>query len=197
MSMVLGILHAKDLGTFGETFAIEEQSLVEVISSKLKALESSGKLETHQKQIQEKAFQGLQTPAAVEGITDTKEPRTLEYDPSIVVTQDLKDSKGEVFHQKGKRINPLHTRSFTKPLLFIDGTNKVHVTWAIFHIQKNPQAKIILVKGNPFELMKEHDVNIYFDQGGLLVKKLGITHVPARVVQQGDKLLILEELPDA
>ena len=52
--------------------------------------------------------------------------------------------------------------------------------------------KLILTKGAPLALMEELKAPVYFDQGGFLVKKLGIHHVPAIVTQEKLRLRIEE-----
>lgn len=186
----------KDHGTYGETFSIQEKSLLEVIREKLQKLSDSGQLEKHQQKILKSAKQKIKQPEPVVGIVKTKIARTFTYDPSITVPYDLKDHKGQIFHKKGTSVNPLETHSMRCTVLFIDGDDPDQVAWAKgFHkvVGENYKPKIILVKGSPLELSKSHHIPIYFDQGGTLVKKLGITQVPAKVSQK-DKVLQIEEI---
>jgi conjugal transfer pilus assembly protein TraW len=182
---------AKHLGTFGETFNILEEDLLEVITQKLKSLESSGELVKQQSLIQEKMKEKVQRPTPVAGITHTKISKEFTYDPSLTVPYDLKDHNGIIFVKAGTRVNPLDSHQLSKTLLFIDGDDEPQVHWAMQ--QEQDKHKIILVKGQPFKLMDLHSRTFYFDQGGHLVKKLGITQVPARVRQKG-KVLKIEEL---
>jgi conjugal transfer pilus assembly protein TraW len=62
------------------------------------------------------------------------------------------------------------------------------VKWAL-----SQEGKIVLVQGTPLLLTKEHKRTFFFDQGGVLVKKLGLSKVPARVSQK-DKVLLVEEI---
>jgi conjugal transfer pilus assembly protein TraW len=192
----LGALSAKDLGVFGETFPIQERSLIQVIQEKLQKLQDSGALTSYQIQIQKRIKQGLENPQAVEDVTTTLIPRIFTYDPSLVLSEDLKDHQGEVFYKAGTRINPLAIKPLTKSLLYIDGFNFKQLAWAERYIKEDPQAKVILVKGSPFKLMESMKRPIYFDQAGVSVKKFGIRHVPARVYQKGEVLEISEELAD-
>lgn len=185
-------LSARDLGTFGETFPILEENLLVFIQGKLSILQSSGELEKHQKLIREKVVKKIERPEAVEGLTRTKEFREFYYDPSITVPYDLKDHNGIVFHKAGTTINPLDSHHLKQPLLFIDADDSEQVNWV--RNVKDSLSKIILVKGAPFELMKILESPVYFDQGGTIVKKLGIKQVPARVQQDDKKLLITEVL---
>lgn len=186
-------LCAKDLGVFGTLFPIEENNLIEVIQTRLAKLQQEGTLEKHQQNIQSKVKKKIERPQAVEGIIHTVQPRTYTFDPSIIVTQDLKDHQGTVFYQKGQRVNPLESRGLTKPLLFIDGDESSHLTWVFFMLKRHPLAKVILVKGAPLQMMKDLGIQVFFDQFGKITQKLGIKQVPAIVTQDG-LLLKIEEV---
>lgn len=198
LMMISGLCAAevKDHGIYGETFPVQEKSLLEVIREKLQKLSDSGQLEDHQQKIVKSAKQKIHRPEPVIGIVKTKTARTFTYDPSITVPYDMKDHKGQIFHKKGTRVNPLETHSMRCSLLFIDGDDSDQVVWAKgFHevIGEIHKPKIILIKGSPLELSEAHNIPMYFDQGGTLVNKLGITQVPAHLSQK-DKILQIEEI---
>ncbi|MBY0281124.1 MAG: type-F conjugative transfer system protein TraW [Alphaproteobacteria bacterium] len=180
----------KDFGVVGTTFEIIEENLLEVIENKLKKLNEDGSLQKHQQKIVLETQEKIKRPKPVAGIQHTKETRSFIYDPSLTVPYDLKDHQGKIFHAKGTKVNPLDSKSLSKPLVFIDGDDFSQVSWAI---GQEPYALIILTNGSPFELMEKLDHPIYFDQEGTLTKKLGILQVPARVTQQ-EKHLLIEEL---
>lgn len=184
-----GPVLARNLGTFGETFPIQEENLLSFIQAKLSRLQQSGELEQHQIAVVRRVTKSIQTPTPVEGLITTKQARTFYYDPSIQVPYDLKDHKEVVFQKAGTRFNPLELYSLKRPLLLINGEDLGQVDFAKSQ-KDNP--KIILVKGAPIALMKEQSKPIYFDQGGALVRKLGIKQVPAKVVQEGKQLVISE-----
>jgi len=186
----------KDLGTYGETFPIQEKSLLKIIKEKLQKLSESGKLKDHQTTITKKAKEQLNRPPAIKSLQKTTQPRSFIYDPSIIVPYDLKDHKGRVFHPKGTRVNPLDSHSFRYPFLFVDGDDESQVAWAIQqHQAANAlhKPKIVLVQGAPLELSRKLSLPVYFDQSGILVKKFGITQMPARVSQK-ERALIVEEV---
>jgi conjugal transfer pilus assembly protein TraW len=185
---------AKNLGVFGETFEISEKDLLEHIFSRLKVLQEGGKLEEEQKKITERIEEMILHPQPISGITHTQERREYQFDPTITVTRDLSDHRGQVFAKKGEEFNPLDRINFSKPLLFIDGEDEKQVQWAISKIKGNPFSKLILVKGAPLDLEKRLNREIYFDQHGVLTAKLGIKHVPAIVFQKpGAKALTVVE----
>ena len=80
-----------DFGVMGEVFPILEQNLIEVIMQKLNKLQADGKLEVYQKQIQDRVKNGIERPNPVKDIIHTQTPRSYTFDPSIVVSKDLKD----------------------------------------------------------------------------------------------------------
>lgn len=185
-----------DLGTYGETFPIHETNLLDIIKAKLQKLLESGKLEDHQNIIAKKAKEQLNHPTPVKGLSKTTNPRSFTHDPSITVPYDLKDHEGRVFQAKGTKVNPLDTQEFKHPFLFVDGDDEEQVAWAICQHQTaetTKKPKIVLVQGTPIELSKKLNLPFYFDQAGVLVKKLGINQVPALVSQKA-KVLLIEEI---
>lgn len=190
--------NAQDLGVFGETFEIAEEDLLQHMMGKLKKMEQRGDMKIAQKQIQEKIRQNIEKPKAVQGITETKKEREFKFDPTITVTQDLADHNGKIFARAGEQFNPLDRVKMT-PMLFIDGNSGKQVSWALKKIEdrkifRHDFAKIVLVKGSPFDLQEKLNRQIYFDQQGLLTKKLGIEHIPAIVFQNPwEKVLTIRE----
>ena len=113
---------------------------------------------------------------------------------SVTQNKCPKCHKGNVFVKAGSVINPLNTHQLQNALIFIDGDDQLQINWVLQQPQKS---KIILVGGSPFDLMEVYERTFYFDQGGQLVKKLDIHHVPARVSQEGTKLKIEEVVVEA
>jgi conjugal transfer pilus assembly protein TraW len=117
-----------------------------------------------------------------------------------VAPQDITDHRGQLIHAKGTKINPLETVSLSQDLIFFDGDDEEQVAWVKGKMSidgpqdssSSKQYKVILVKGPPLSLSEEWGLPIFFDQGGVLTKKLGITHVPALVSQEGLHLRIEE-----
>lgn len=190
--MQLGELSAKDFGTQGTTYVIEEEDPITLIQQKLKTMEESGDLKRHNQELHKKTKSSIERPNPVEGITRATETRVFYYDPSYRVPEDLKDHFGQVFAKKGTIINPLDTIGLAQELVFIDSDDEDQKTWAINKASQD-YVKIILVTGAPLALSEELKSPVYFDQAGILTKKLGITHIPA-VVSQSELQLRVEEI---
>ncbi len=180
---------SKDLGTVSKVLSIKEQSLIEVIQHRLNELQSKGGLEKHQQEIQKRAVASVERPKAAEGITQARAYASKLYDPSIVMSEDIKDAQGKIIIKKGTKYNPLDDMSFGEPLLFIDGDDSEQVQWSL-----TQKGKKVLVKGAPLKLARHFKTHFYFDQGGGLTQKLGIDVVPAKVSQK-DKHLLIESIP--
>lgn len=182
---------ARDLGTHGVIYPIEEEDPIALIQSKLKRMERSGELERRHQELQQKTKAGIERPKPVEGTTKACENRVFYFDPTYVVKEDLKDHTGRVFYKKGTKINPLETVTLSQNLLFFDGDDDEQVAFAKEKLNES-SVRLILIKGAPLALSEKLKIPVYFDQGGLLIKKLGIHHVPAFVTQKELHLRIEE-----
>ena len=191
MSAVLTPVCAKDFGVHGTISEIAEEDPIVLIQKKLKTLDENGELETHKQGLQKKAKTSVERPKPVAGLSRGTKGRIFYFDPSYIVPQDLKDHLGRVFAKKGSRINPLETISWNQTLLFFDGDDVEQKVWVEAQLRAAP-IKLILIKGEPLVLSEEWKQPVFFDQGGILTKKLGIKHVPARVTQDGLRLKIEE-----
>ena len=83
--------------------------------------------------------------------------------------KDITDHEGKVLIKGGTKVNPLDYVQWRNPVLFINGHNEDQVNWA-----ENQTGKIVLVEGKPFEVHKRLQRWIYFDQGGIAVKRFTI-----------------------
>ncbi len=172
---------AKDFGKLGHTYEIAERNILEVINERLKKVD----MKKIQEEAKTKTRQYVERPREVKGVTNAEEDREYHFDPTYTLQEDIKDDKGNIIHKAGVKINPLEHVSLREDLIFIDGDNASQVKFALEYPKK---AKIILIKGSPLKLQKEHKVWIYFDQDGFLTGKLGVKHIPAIVFQ--DKVLL-------
>jgi conjugal transfer pilus assembly protein TraW len=187
---------AQNLGTHGVIYPIEEVNPIQIIQQKLKAMDDSGELKQRNIELQKKAQASIERPKPVESITRTTSSCIFIYDPAYVVKEDIYDQQGQIFAKKGKKINPLKNISLAQNLIFFDGDDPEQLSWAKEQLLTNTEIKpirLILVRGGPLKLAEELNVPIYFDQGGILTKKLGIEHVPA-VVRQENLHLKIEEI---
>ena len=189
------LARAEDLGTIGPTYAIEEPHLLTAIEQQLRAKQASGELARLEAEAKRRIVDAIEHPAPLPGITRAERPRSFYFDPSIVVSENITDAKGNILVAAGTRQNPLAVVSLSKHLLFFDGRDQAQVAWARDAVARfEGKVKPILVAGSYLALMQRWQLPVYFDQQGALTRKLGITHVPALVSQEGLRLRI-DELP--
>lgn len=193
---ILNTAFARALGTHGVIYPIEEQDPILLIQQKLKGMDESGELKRRNVELQKKTRASIERPKPAQGITRAPKGHVFFYDPTYLVKEDLYDHQGHKFAQKGDRINPLETVSLSRELIFFDGDDEEQLAWVKVQLNQPKDAKplkLILVKGMPLKLAEELGIPVYFDQRGILTKKLGITHVPA-VVSQDKLQLRVEEI---
>ncbi len=111
------------------------------------------------------------------------------FDPTITLKEEIVDNKGKIVIPKKTVYNPLDNHSLKNPLLFLNGEDQGHISWAM---EQEEEAVWVLTKGNPFELGEQLGKSIKFDQGGVIAKRMAIKYIPAKVVQEGKKLKIEE-----
>ena len=180
---------ARDYGQRGTVFPVIERDLLEQIHSRLTQMERSGETARLNEDLKRRTIARVNRPDPVAGIVRASEARRWQFDPTITLAADIRGAKGELIHAAGTRVNPLDSVGLRADLLFLDGDDPEQLAWAL---KQDADAKLILVKGAPLELMKARQRRFYFDQGGKLTERFGIRSVPARVRQQGRLLEISE-----
>lgn len=197
--VIIGILlfvglkrvNAEDFGVIGKTWDIKEKDAIVEIQDYLKSM-PPGELDEHNQIIKKKAEEKIRNPNPI-NVKRTEVARVFSYDPSLVLKEDLKDAKGVVFHKKGTRVNPLDTVSMKYEVIFFDARDDEQLEY-VLNSYNDSEIKpvLILTGGSPIEIEEKYQIDAYFDQKGLLIKKFGIRQVPAVIAQDGKVLNIRE-----
>ena len=197
--LVLGLMlgatgaRAMDLGVIGPTYEISEPHLLQMIEQRLREKERSGELGRLEAQARERGIATVKNPPPVTGLRATEAVRTFYFDPSFTLDRNLLGPQGELLFAAGTRKNPLEVVSLSRHLLFFDARDPRQVGRARQLIARyQGRVKPILVGGSYLALMQSWHVPVYYDQQGLLTRRLGITQVPALVSQDGLRLRIDE-----
>ena len=181
--------HARNLGVRGATWPVAEPDLLAAIEARLVEMERSGELARLQRQARERARMKLEEPDPVPGIAPATEERSRLFDPAITVARDIRTPDGALIAAAGTRVNPLERTVLARDLLFVDGRREAEIAWALAH--ERP-AKIVLLAGRPLDLMRRHGRPFFFDTGGRLAARFGISLTPVLVAQDGTQLRIAE-----
>lgn len=184
-------IHARDYGQHGAVFPVIEKDLLAVIHQRLLTMKASGAIDRANRQLAARTEARVRRPDRVPGIAAAASTRRWTIDPTIVVAKDLRDARGTVIVSAGTRVNPLDTVPLRQKLVFLDGDDPQQLAWVRAHTTAL-SAKLILVGGSPFDLMKAEKRRFYFDQAGTLTRHFSIRAVPALVEQQGRRLHVTE-----
>ena len=197
--LVLGLMlgatgaRAMDLGVIGPTYEISEPHLLQMIEQRLREKERSGELGRLEAEARERGIATVKNPPPVTGLRPTDTMRTFYFDPSFTLDRNIFGPQGELLFAAGTRKNPLEVVSLSRHLLFFDARDPRQVGRARQLIALyQGRVKPILVGGSYLDLMQSWHVPVYYDQQGLLTRRLGITQVPALVSQEGLRLRIDE-----
>ena len=197
--LVLGLMlgaagvRAMDLGVIGPTYEISERHLLQMIEQRLREKERSGELGRLEAEARKRGIATVKNPPPVTGLRPTDTMRTFYFDPSFTLDRNIFGPQGELLFAAGTRKNPLEVVSLSRHLLFFDARDPRQVGRARQLIALyQGRVKPILVGGSYLDLMQSWHVPVYYDQQGLLTRRLGITQVPALVSQDGLRLRIDE-----
>ena len=177
----------------GPHYAVDEPDMLTWIERRLAAKQASGELAARIDAATASARRLLEQPPALEHITRAATRRTGFYDPSYTADRNIYDHEGGVLVAAGTRVNPLAQVGLRRPLIFFDARDPDQAAFARRYLDsQDGRARPILTGGSYVDLMRRWQVPVYYDQRGLLVRRLGIRHVPAIVAQDGLRLRIDE-----
>jgi conjugal transfer pilus assembly protein TraW len=185
--------YATDLGTLGPTYDIVEPHLLQMIEQRLREKERSGELARVEQEARNRGIDSVRQPLAIAGLRTTQVPRTIFYDPTYTLDRNILGAKGELLFAAGTKANPLDVVTLSRRLLFFDARDARQVRRARELIALyEGKVKPILTGGSYLDLMSSWRIPVYYDQQGLLTRRLGISQVPALVSQEGRRLRIDE-----
>lgn len=185
--------YAIDLGNYGPTWPIAEPDFVEDLTNRVAAKVDSGEWAKIQSEAQQRILTNVRTPPPVEGLSVAQQARSWLFDPSIVLSESITDHEGRILFPAGLRVNPLEVVSLTEPLLFFDARDVRQIETAARLVDEYEGfVTPILVGGSWADLAQAWERQIFFDQQGVMVARLGIERVPTLVTQDGMALRLTE-----
>jgi conjugal transfer pilus assembly protein TraW len=177
---------ALDLGATGPTYGIREPHLLADIQRRLREKERSGELGRLMEEARARGVESVRSPAPVSGLSVTSRTRSYYVDPTFTLDRNVVDAQGRLMFAAGTRKNPLEIVSLSKRLLFFDARDPRQVAHARRLMSTHgSRVKPILTGGSYLDLMKAWRTPVYYDQQGVLTRRLGLQHVPAVVSQEG------------
>lgn len=177
---------ALDLGVIGPTYGIQEPHLLADIQRRLREKERSGELRRLMEEARSRGVDAVRSPVPVSGLSVTPRARSYYVDPTFTLDRNVIDAQGGLMFAAGTRKNPLEIVSLSKRLLFFDARDPRQVARARQLVSTDgSRVKPILTGGSYLDLMKAWRTPVYYDQQGILTRRLGLRHVPAMVSQEG------------
>jgi len=196
LSIIPALALASDFGVVGPTYDIAERDLIEVMKERFRRLEQTGEMHKLEERYKAKVVDAVERPRPIPGISPTQTARTYFVDPTWMLDRNVVDEKGQVLFPAGTRVNPLDYAPLTQTLLFFDQRERSQVAFAKrFLAEAKARVKPILVGGEPLKLMRQWKREIFYDQGGVLSRKLLLKQVPALITQDGNRLRVDEIRP--
>jgi len=182
--------------SIGPTRPIVEPNMLDEIQTELKKKEANGDLERFQKDFEARTRHSIEEPKGVASVTTTTRPRVFHVDPTWTAASTVTTPDGKTIVEAGQTVNPLDYITWSRKFFFFDGRDPRQIAKAAEIITREGGAvRAIMVAGRPLDLTREWKRQIYFDQGGTLVRKLNIRQVPALVQQDGKRLRVEEMMP--
>jgi conjugal transfer pilus assembly protein TraW len=184
-----------DLGVIGPVYPIQEPDMLRAIEARLREKARTGELARLEREGIARAERTLREPRPVDGLRRAVKARVSYFDPSVAFEQEVRGPDGQSLVPAGTRVNPLDYVALSSALLFLDARDQDQVRHGVTLLARHKgRLKPILVGGSYVELTRAWRTRVYYDQGGVLVGRLGIQQVPALVTQEGKRLRI-EEIP--
>lgn len=183
---------AQSLGVIGEVFPVAEKSFIALIEERLSALNASGEWKVLNQRWVQQVAEHTNRPKAL-GLERIKKTRKHYYIPEVILAQDIVDAQGTLLYPKGTHVNALEKSSSYNPCwLFFNADDQAQQNWAQIQKRSCSNPKLILTGGAINEAEQRLNSVIYFDQEGRITQRLHISHVPAKVTRNNNRLLIVE-----
>ena len=174
----------------GPLYAISEPDLLTVIEATVRRRQADGTLADELNAAQVRARAYVAEPPPVLGLRRARTTTSSLFDPSVRLDRDVVDAAGTIRYPAGTQVNPLAHVQLAGRLVFFDARDPGQVNLAIALLSEDVHTRAILVGGSPAQFWERSGAQPYFDQGGMLVSRLGIVAVPAIVTQEGQALRI-------
>lgn len=201
LGLVLGLaltapgLRAAPYEAIGPVYPIAERDALQVLQARMARQVTPERLARWRARQSEQARLRTLEPIPVAGLARASARVRRVFDPALEVPDAITDADGRTVVPAGARINPLAVLSLTRRLAFFDARDPEQVQ-AIERLlaRGGTPVKPVAVGGAWLPLARRWSRPVYFDQQGLLSRRLQLGAVPALVFQEGQHLVV-EEIP--
>ena len=189
---ICGTALAADLGRYGSAYNIAEKDGEDQLKGAVHAALSNGGQERLLAGAQKRTYDYLNNLPPLPNIRAASKNAVRFEDLSVVVNQNIKDTKGRIVVSAGTRVNPLTVKPLTKKFYFIDGRDQKQLE--LVKQTAGARDSIILTAGSVFKSQEYLHRSVFIDQNpaGVLSTRMKITVAPSIASQSGSNLKIEE-----
>lgn len=183
-----------DLGVFGPTRPVVEESIINTIQSRLANYDWES-----QKKKTVASFWGRQN---FESLPAASEDKVWYINPTVRVQNDVVNPRGVVLARAGQIINPLDTPMGHQSFVAFDANDKRQVEWAMTYVAKAKKASPVMVMSSQLdksrgwehmaELRKGFQSEIYMLPKEL-IKRFNLTALPVHISPDMSKKVLKVE----
>jgi conjugal transfer pilus assembly protein TraW len=128
--------HHGDLGAYGPTVAVAEADLLELLRTRVAALDGEG--------LRARVLERFWDRVAFVALPEASEARERRLDPTVVATEALHAPDGTVLVRAGEAVNPLARLPFSRRLVVFDATRPAQVEAARRLAAEDPRRAVLL-----------------------------------------------------
>ncbi|MBW8191290.1 hypothetical protein K0504_09600 [Neiella marina] len=132
-----GAQSSLDLGVVGATYDIDETNLIDLARQRYDAIDWKAK--------QRQAYERFWKHQTFHFLPDAVDSRDFWIDPTMRVTSDIVDVRGNTLAAKGQVINPLLDAPYQLNIVVFDATNPQQTEWAQRQVRTYTKGKVIAV----------------------------------------------------
>lgn len=184
---------SENLGRIGNTNRITEVDARQYLEEEIAKQSKSGTRLQDSSRKAAAAFLAELPP--IEGIGRAERNRTRFVDTTLVLDRDVTDEKGNVLVRAGTRLDPMQRAELDGVLFVLDGRDPLQVAMLQRLWRSNVTAHPVLVAGSHTALSQRFQRAFYYDYGGAITTRFGVTKVPAIVGQDGTRIRVEEVKP--
>jgi len=171
-------------GIWGMLYPVKEESVVNYFRSKLAEV-----LKRYEEQGKNINLEKLYTLDKYTGMfPNAKEERKRCFDPSIELSKNIYDIKGNLLFEAGTVVNPLDFVNIGKYIV-INGNDDKQLEYAM----KGDYDLIMITEGNAKKIADKYNKIVYF-VNDLIIKRLKIEKVPSVIIQEGRSVCVEEKV---
>lgn len=182
-----------DLGKYGVTYKVLEIDLLSDIEKRIAKVDWE-KIKNNAVQNYVNRLKFIELPTASQTVS-------REWDPSVIIQNDVIAPDGRLIARKGTKINPQIATPLTKMMIVFDGTDKKQLAFVKAEVARPSRKHGLILITNSFdrsqgltglgEIINSVGHNVYLLQDDVM-KRFQLQKLPTTIIGKGNRLLFTE-----